>query len=120
MPDPVDAPLLDPVMLAKLRKIGGPALLTRFIDTFMSYAPARMDLAEAAAGSGDTATVAAVAHGLISSAGQLGATDLSAVSREVERLASAGDIDAVLARLPAWCAAFDSALAALDHIRSDP
>ena len=120
MTDPAGAPLLDPVMLAKLRKIGGPTLLTRFIDTFMSYAPARVDLAEAAAGSGDTATVAAVAHGLISSAGQLGATELSAISREVEGFASAGDIAAVAARLPAWRAAFGSALAALDQIRSNP
>ncbi|MGH7590898.1 MAG: Hpt domain-containing protein [Gemmatimonadales bacterium] len=120
MTDPAGAPLLDPVMLAKLRKIGGPGLLTRFIDTFMSYAPARVDLAEAAAASGDIATVAAVAHGLISSAGQLGATELSSISREVEALASSGDIAAVIARLPAWRAAFDSGLAALDRIRSDP
>lgn len=120
MPDHVEATTLDPVMLAKLRQIGGPALLARFIETFMGYAPGRMDAAEHAARAGDAAAVAAIAHGLISSSGQLGARDLSAISREVESLAGAGDLPALAARLPAWRAAFDSALVALDRIRSDP
>lgn len=120
MTDPVGATILDPVMLAKLRQIGGPALLTRFIETFMGYASRRMDAAEQAAQTGDAATVAGIAHGLISSSGQLGAIGLSAISREVEALASAGDIRGLTARLPAWRAAFDSALAALDRARSYP
>jgi HPt (histidine-containing phosphotransfer) domain-containing protein len=120
MSDPVGATILDPVMLAKLREIGGPALLTRFIETFMGYAPGRMDAAERAAEAGDAATVAGIAHALISSSGQLGAVGLSSLSREVEALASAGDLPGLTARLPAWRAAFDSALVALDRIRSDP
>lgn len=120
MTDPAGATILDPVMLAKLRQIGGPALLSRFIETFSGYAPGRMDAAEQAARTGDAATVADIAHGLISSSGQLGAVGLSSISREVEALASAGDVPGLTARLPAWRSALDSALIALDRVRSDP
>lgn len=120
MPDPAADPVLDPSMLANLRRIGGPAGLTRFIDTFLDYAPARLAAAEDAIRSGDLAAAAAVAHGLISSAGQLGAARLSAISREVEALASAGDLTAVAARSSAWRQAFDAAVAALKSNRTGP
>lgn len=118
MPDPAADPVLDPSMLANLRRIGGPAVLTRFIDTFLDYAPGRLAAAEDALRAGDVAAVAAVAHGLISSAGQLGAAQLSAASREIEALASAGDLTAVAQRSPAWRQAFDAAVTALRATRT--
>jgi HPt (histidine-containing phosphotransfer) domain-containing protein len=63
--------------------------------------------------------VAKAAHRLISSAGQLGATELSAASAELEQAAKAGG-DGLLPRVEEWKGLFDAACHELAGRRGRP
>jgi HPt (histidine-containing phosphotransfer) domain-containing protein len=95
-------------MLAKLRSLGGQTLHDQVIDTFLADAPVWVAAAVDAARRGEAADVAKAAHRLISSAGQLGANELSAASAELEQAVQAGG-DGLLARVERWKALFDAA-----------
>lgn len=104
-------------MLDRLRRLGGEDLVVRVIDAFLGDARARFARGEEGAATGDLASVAAAAHSLISSTGQLGANHLSMLCREIEALARAGDGAAVRARMPEWRTRFDAAEAELRGVR---
>ena len=113
-------PELDPAMLDRLRNLGGDELVVRVIDAFLGDARARFSRGETGAASGDLPAVAEAAHSLVSSTGQLGANRLSAICREIEALARAGDGAGVRARVPEWRERFDAAEAALRRARGIP
>ena len=120
MPTPAtNDPELDPAMLDRLRSLGGEELVVRVIDAFLGDARTRFTKGEEGAASGDLTGVAAAAHSLVSSTGQLGANRLSTLCREIEALARAGDGAGVKARLPEWRERFDAAEAALRRARGD-
>jgi HPt (histidine-containing phosphotransfer) domain-containing protein len=109
---------LDPALIARLRRIGGDALLGALVDSFTGEAPARIEALRAAAAKGDLDWLAGSAHLIVAGAGQLGATTLSATARTLEETARRGDGPRAAELVPALIAEFDAALAALARIRT--
>ena len=109
---------LDPALLARLRRIGGDALLGSLIESFAAEAPARIEALRAATTKGDLEWLAGSAHLIVAGAGQLGATTLSASARTLEETARGGDRDRATELVPALITEFDAALAALARIRT--
>ena len=109
---------LDPALIARLRRIGGDALLGALIDSFAGEAPARIEALRAAATKGDLEWLAGTAHLIVAGAGQLGATTLSTGARTLEETAREGDRDRATQLVPALITEFDTALAALATIRN--
>jgi HPt (histidine-containing phosphotransfer) domain-containing protein len=86
LPDDLDRLLVEAALrtrLARLRQLGGPRLVGALIDLFVGGVSERLAAARVAAAAGDRAGVAAVAHALKASAGNLGA---DAVRRTAEAL----------------------------------
>ena len=73
--------------LELLLRAGGPKLLSGMIAAFSESAPERIARAESALARNDAPALAAAAHSLKSSAGQLGATALQRAVTEIEQLA---------------------------------
>ena len=109
MPD--DA--LDPTRLTKLRKIGGDALVTTLIDSFLAEAPPRRAILEG----DDLDAVAQVAHTLVAGAGQLGATPLAELARALDEAHRQHDQGAMRQLTPRLLTNYDDALAALRRFR---
>jgi HPt (histidine-containing phosphotransfer) domain-containing protein len=109
---------LDPALIARLRRIGGDALLGALIESFASEAPARIEALRAAAVKGDLEWLAGTAHLIVAGAGQLGATALSTSARTLEETARGGDGARATALVPAFITEYDAALAALARIRT--
>src|SRR5690349_6282997 len=113
MPDPE----LDPALIARLARIGGPDLVRRMIDTFLEEAPARQAALTSATTSGDLETLAGTAHTIVAGAGQLGATTLAAEARSVEEAVRRGEGAEALRLAPALTRRFAAALTALAAAR---
>ena len=91
------APAINETVLGALRELdeaGGMALAHSLIRLFLETAPAQLAEIESAARAGDARAVGRLAHVLKSSSANLGAHTLSEHYRELERLASAGSIQA--------------------------
>lgn len=108
---------LDPALIARLRRIGGDALLGSLIDSFAAESPERIEALRRAAATGDLDQLAAAAHLIVAGAGQLGATALSTDARTLEESAREGARDRAIAMVPALLTGYDVALAALARIR---
>jgi PAS domain S-box-containing protein len=92
--DPV--PAVDRAVLAQLAEdMGGPDVLSILIEAYVDPAEPWIDELTAAAGAGDAARVAAIAHSQRSSSATLGALVLSGRLAELERRARSGDGDLV-------------------------
>ena len=111
---------LDPVPIDALRSIdpdGAKGLLQRAITKFIDYSEGLVSGLEQAVGSDDVAEVARITHSLKSSSANLGATELSQLCADIERLtndgAMPGDIDRRLVGLKASHRAATRALLAL-------
>ncbi len=78
---PIDQDVFD-----KLREILGPAL-QQSVSHFLEDTPAYLDQLEQAARNGDADTARAMAHSIKGSSGNLGATTLAQLAKEVEELA---------------------------------
>jgi FOG: HPt domain len=86
----------NPAALDMLIRSGGVKLLSGMISAFEESGPERLVRARSALEKHDAATLAAAAHSLKSSAGQLGAVTLQRLSTEIEELALASKVkDAV-------------------------
>lgn len=77
---------LDPAVFDKLREILGPAL-QQSVSPFLEDTPANLTQLELAVQEGNADTVRAVAHSIKGSSGNLGATTLAQLAKEVEELA---------------------------------
>jgi len=110
-------PILDPSRLDRLERLGGRALVTEMIDTFVAAATARRAALQQALATGDLVELANGAHTIVAGAGQLGATTLSTEARAVEEAARLGDTATALGGTPALLASYDAALAALAQAR---
>lgn len=74
--------------------------MQRITQAFLDEAPRRLELARSAVMSGKASTASAAFHALKGSAGYLSSTHLHALCHQLEKLASAGQLDEVIAGLP--------------------
>ena len=116
----------DPIDRKHLDQLGarfGAPFVAQLIDVFIAEGRERVAVAAQAAAAGDTKGVAAAAHALKSSAGNLGARALGARAATLERVAGAGDtslgklVDALGVEFTEACGALQAARAEI--ARSD-
>ena len=113
--DPLAAeqpPAFDDAALARLKRFGGGKLLNEMIALFLVAAPERLASAKQGMAAGEALVVEMALHSLKSSAGQLGALRMQALSARGEQLARERDLTHVgtlvrdledeLARVHAW------------------
>ncbi len=103
-------PVLDPVALERLRRIGGDALERQMLALFREAAPRHVVEVRAAAAAGDLAALARAAHALVSNAGNVGGSEVVACARSLEAAAAARRS----AEVPALTAALDAAFGRLE------
>ncbi len=84
------SPDLDPAAITRLERLGGPPFVARMVDLFLRDAPPKVAAIRASLDARDADAVAYWAHGLISSSGNLGATRVWELVRQIERAALAG------------------------------
>jgi PAS domain S-box-containing protein len=96
---PKETPLIDEKRLGKLAKRMEPDRFDALIETFLAGAAERMAKIIDSAKAGDTETVKREAHAMVSTAGGVGAAQLSALARGLEQACIAGDNAAVAAFL---------------------
>lgn len=88
-------PALDPAVLDSLRQLtppGEPDVLKEVLQLFLDDVPARVERLRSAWQGGDAVAVQRAAHSLKGSAGNIGATDLLAVCRQLDDLGRVGDL----------------------------
>ncbi len=89
---------LDPNVVASLKELGGtddPGLFADLVETFLADTPERVRAIETAVRNADAEGLMKAAHGLKSSAANLGATRLSALCRELEAAGRGGALEGV-------------------------
>ncbi len=104
-----DAPAVDAQALARIRRIGGDALVERMVAAFLGHVPARVDEVVHAV---EAPAAMRAAHAIKSSAGNLGLTRLALLAAAIEARADMGDASWATLR-PALGDAFAEARAAL-------
>lgn len=82
--------------LETLERTGGVALMAKVIDNFLEKIPMRMDDACDRGRAGDLSGLGRAVQFIGSTAGNLGATELSELAGRINRLADAGAKDIVL------------------------
>jgi signal transduction histidine kinase/CheY-like chemotaxis protein/HPt (histidine-containing phosphotransfer) domain-containing protein len=90
-----DLPVLDPAKLADLKAIMSAPEIVEFITLFLAETATHLAQIEDHRASGDLSSAARVAHGLVSMTGNIGAMELSALSREFETSCKSGNAEAV-------------------------
>jgi HPt (histidine-containing phosphotransfer) domain-containing protein len=86
-------PVLDEAALVRLRRIGGPDLVRRLIELYLSNVEDRIGMLTKGVAEGDASQVELVAHTMKSSAGNLGALRLQQTAEALEASAGSGAID---------------------------
>jgi len=84
-----DHPTLDPEVLAGLRELetdDDPGLFSELVELFLTDTPPRLRALEHALGCGDSKALEEVAHSLKSSCGNLGASALAELCKDLEAL----------------------------------
>jgi HPt (histidine-containing phosphotransfer) domain-containing protein len=112
-----DTPLVDPGALARLDKLGGPGFALRIIGIFLAEGPRRIADAKAALARRHGADLAHAVHALISSSGNVGATGLVELVREMERDAEAGAWPVLPDKVALLEASFGRVVAQLEQYR---
>jgi len=103
-------PVLDPAVLESLRQLtppGEPDVLKEVLQLFLDDVPARVERLRSAWQGGDAVAVQRAAHSLTGSAGNIGATGLLGVCRQLDDVGRAGD----LSNAASLVAALDAELA---------
>ena len=108
-------PPLDTAMIDGLRR-GRPDLLKRLLKAYLGYAPKAVDGLKTAAADGSIEAVRMAAHSLKSSSASMGAKTLSALFKEMEHSAAAGNIAAIAPLMEQVSAEFDRVHAALSAL----
>lgn len=73
-------------VIEKLRKIGGERFVDEMFELFLKHVPGEVAATVAGANNGDFAAVKAATHSLKSSAGNIGAEQVSDIARKIELL----------------------------------
>jgi two-component system sensor histidine kinase/response regulator len=98
MTDQSAQPVLDLEVVESLKALdedGGCGLFLELIDLFVHDAAAQLSTLQAALAAGDIKTVERTAHTLKSSSANIGASRLSGLCFELEKLGRAGKLDGV-------------------------
>ncbi len=109
--------VIDMKALERLHEWGGKRLVAQMIDLFLDQAPKRLDGLRQGLANGDVETVERSAHSLKSTAGNLGATELSHLAGKAEHAAGKKDLPSVrdlLTRIEAEFARARDALAVME------
>ena len=113
---------LDMNVIASLKELGGaddPSLLTDLIEAFLSDSPARLASIEAASANGEGEALSAAAHGLKSSAANMGALRLSELCRQLEQAGHDAQLDDVPTQTEELKHEYSLAVKALTNLRSE-
>jgi HPt (histidine-containing phosphotransfer) domain-containing protein len=86
-------PVLDEAALVRLRRIGGPDLVRRLIELYLSNVEDRIGTLTRGVAEGDAVQVELAAHTMKSSAGNVGAIRLQHTAEALELSAGSGVID---------------------------
>ncbi|HZT89146.1 MAG TPA: PAS-domain containing protein [Stellaceae bacterium] len=98
-PASAEPPDFDPDGLQVLERHLPPSKVTDLVRLFLDGMPDQLCCLDAAAAVEDRAAVAAVAHSLVSAAGNIGAMKLSSLARVLETECQSGTADPIAARL---------------------
>ncbi len=101
-PARLPAAQLDAGAIARVRALqqpGGPDVLARIVDIFLSSSPGIVAAIRAAADAGDAAALRQAAHKLKSSSANLGGNSLSEICRQLEAAGAAGAVADAVAML---------------------
>ena len=90
-----EANTFDPAAIERLRKLGGDKFAGDMIDLFLSFVGGKVAEARQAQLADNLAAVAAAAHAVKSSAGNVGAIQVQALAGQAEQSAKGGMKDAV-------------------------
>jgi HPt (histidine-containing phosphotransfer) domain-containing protein len=88
-------PVLDPAVVESLRQLtppGEPDVLKEVLELFLEDVPGRIERLRAGWQGGDAVAVQRAAHSLKGSAGNIGATGLLEVCRQLDELGRSGDL----------------------------
>lgn len=108
--------VVDRAALERLREWGGAELPSRMIELFLEHAPQRMEQIRRGAQGGGLRAAELGAHSLKSTAGNVGALDLSDLAAEAEGLARVGDAQGLAALLPQMETALQDACRELEAL----
>ncbi|MFH0943634.1 MAG: Hpt domain-containing protein [Planctomycetota bacterium] len=115
------ASCLDLKVIEALRDLGGaddPGLLVELIDVFLKDSPERVEGVDAAVRNQDAEGLAAAAHGLKSSAANMGASRVSKLCRTLEAMGRGNDLQGAAELLQELKAEFSLVESAFEEIRS--
>jgi CheY-like chemotaxis protein/HPt (histidine-containing phosphotransfer) domain-containing protein len=107
------APKTPQRLASLLAQIPDVAVVSQIVDDFAVEARAAESGLRGAFAEGDTKSARRISHTLASTAAMVGASELAGLSREIERLAAAGDAAGALARMRGLGAAVEEALGAV-------
>ena len=114
-------PAIDDKVLDNIRALqmdGMPDLLSEMIDIYLTDTPLLFDALRRALAQGDAPVAHRAAHSLQSTSAHIGATVLSALSKEIEKFGRDGDLAQVAARLPLLESEYQAVQAALKAIHA--
>ena len=104
------APVLDPSVLAKLRQLtvpGEPDVLGEVLTLFLEEVPPRIARLRNAWASGNIEEMQRAAHSLKGSAGNIGASGMFDVCRQLDGLSRSGSLESAATLVDALDAEFD-------------
>ncbi len=110
-------PLIDQATFEELKQMSGAEFIDELIDAFLDDAPHMIEQMQIALTAGDVESFRRNAHSLKSNANTFGATELGSLSKELELMARANNLD-VGNRLDVLRAAFAEVAAELQEMRT--
>ncbi len=102
--------IIDNTAFDRLHRIGGDSFLKQMIDLFLEDASTKLESALSGGKTGDWHAVEQAVHSLKSSAGNLGATQLSQLSDEIENLIRTDSLQTVPELLVKYETAFNQVI----------
>ncbi len=109
----LDATLLDPGALVRLREWGGVALVGKMVELYLKLAPERIQEVREGLAAGDAARAERGAHSLKSSSANLGGERLRRLCQLIEDAAEDGELERARALLPHLETAYEHTLQGL-------
>lgn len=101
--------------IRKLQRADGPDILAKIINLFLKNAPPMLEKIQEAISTGNAELLKGTAHSLKSSSGNLGATKLSELCKELEAMGRDKTLDNALTTLGVLEFEFEGVCAALQH-----
>ena len=111
-----DSGSLDTAALDRLREWGGDKLVGQMVRLFLDNSGGRMDQIRAGVDGGDASEAERGAHSLKSSAANVGAEQVRAISADVEGAAGEGDMGTLQGLLPTLETAYAHAISQLEEV----